>query len=470
MTKVHVVIGASHSGKTSFVENVFIKDSEMTEFRDEVVITETDEYYLIGPYDSIDERTKGTDRVSRADIRKIYTQVVSLAKEGGKDVVVEGDKITSRPFMNSLIDAELDVNLYWIKVSSETSISRNRKAGSTSKDSQLKAVTTKAKNLFNEYKMLCESYIVDSENVLDFREFDMRYAEKLETEFVEMRDDFALFILSNGRPDEQLSLNLMLDHGYTGDWYILCDNLDETLDRYKEIYGDKVIVFNKEEWGEKTDTFGNEKDMRSVVYARNASMHIAREMGYKYMAQFDDDHQKYVIRYEDEGSLRTGGIGKRMNEIVNAFVGYLENSPVGTLTFGYGAPYIGGLNGEFSKGLGTSWVYSTFFIDLEYDFEFRGLHVEDYIFVSDYMKRGIPMYSVYDIQMSTFSRGSNAGGLQDIYDSSSDYEVAFYALMNEPKAVEVTLKTANNKFATTQRPATRTPKVLNERWRKDIEK
>ena len=45
-----------------------------------------------------------------------------------------------------------------------------------------------------------------------------------------MRDDFAVFILSHGRAKEQITLNSLLNAGYTGKWYIIVDDLDEQKD------------------------------------------------------------------------------------------------------------------------------------------------------------------------------------------------------------------------------------------------
>lgn len=281
-----------------------------------------------------------------------------------------------------------------------------------------------------------------------------------------MRKDFAIFILSHGRPNDQGTLKLLLDGGYTGDWYILCDNVDKTLDEYIKNYGDKVIVFDKEEWAKKTDTIGNHKDLRSVVYARNASMQIARDMGYKYIAQLDDDHSTYTIRYEVEGSLKSWRITQGMDVITDAFVEYLDTTQASVLTFGYGAPYIGGAHGEVRKGLGTSWVYSSFFIDLSKNLKFRGLHVEDYILISEYASKGHPMYSVYDVQMTTVDRGTNAGGLQDLYRASSEYEIAFYAVVHSPGTSKITVDNPTSLAAISPYEKGRVVKVLNEKWRK----
>ena len=52
-----------------------------------------------------------------------------------------------------------------------------------------------------------------------------------------VRDSFAIFILTHGRPDKVLTLTLLEKCNYTGKWYLVIDNEDKTADRYYELYG-----------------------------------------------------------------------------------------------------------------------------------------------------------------------------------------------------------------------------------------
>ena len=58
--------------------------------------------------------------------------------------------------------------------------------------------------------------------------------------------DFAAFILTHGRPDRVVTYNALLRAGYTGPIYFIVDNEDKTVDRYRDRYGDRVIIFDKE--------------------------------------------------------------------------------------------------------------------------------------------------------------------------------------------------------------------------------
>lgn len=61
-----------------------------------------------------------------------------------------------------------------------------------------------------------------------------------------MRDDFAVFILSNHRANNIKTLDIIQKCGYTGKWYIICDNEDEQVPLYENNFGkEHIIVFDK---------------------------------------------------------------------------------------------------------------------------------------------------------------------------------------------------------------------------------
>ena len=61
-----------------------------------------------------------------------------------------------------------------------------------------------------------------------------------------MRNDFAILILTHGRPNNIKTLHSLEKAGYTGKYYIIIDNEDSTKDEYLKLYGDKVIIFDKQ--------------------------------------------------------------------------------------------------------------------------------------------------------------------------------------------------------------------------------
>ncbi len=88
--------------------------------------------------------------------------------------------------------------------------------------------------------------------------------------------DFCIFILTHGRPDRVYTVKSLLAAGYTGDYYIVVDDEDETEGEYRKRYGSKVIVFDKKKVADETDEGDNFDDRRAIIYARNACFDIAK--------------------------------------------------------------------------------------------------------------------------------------------------------------------------------------------------
>lgn len=105
--RIHIVIGASCAGKSSFTRNTWIRDRDFHEYKDKVWICELEDCVLVGQYTPhhTDKRRVGSDRISRKDIPLILPQVLKILNETDKDVVMEGDKVLSRPLWNALIEA-----------------------------------------------------------------------------------------------------------------------------------------------------------------------------------------------------------------------------------------------------------------------------------------------------------------------------------------------------------------------------
>lgn len=112
-----------------------------------------------------------------------------------------------------------------------------------------------------------------------------------------MRNDFCIFICSNGRAGSVTTIKALEGSGYTGDWYILCDDLDRQLDDYRREYGaERVQVFDKKAMAAIIDTGTNDSDMRAIVYARNACFDVAKSLGYRYFMELDDDIKRFMYK------------------------------------------------------------------------------------------------------------------------------------------------------------------------------
>ena len=112
-----------------------------------------------------------------------------------------------------------------------------------------------------------------------------------------MRKDFVAFILTYGRPNNCITVESLRKSGYTGDVVILVDDDDPSLPEYREVYGDQVHVMSKLDAAAITDTGDCAKHYRGTVYARNACFPIAKQLGYRYFVELDDDYGWFGYRY-----------------------------------------------------------------------------------------------------------------------------------------------------------------------------
>lgn len=171
---IYIIIGGSCCGKTSFCKNTWLRDSTFEVKKDLIFYTETNNVCLIGKYSNICGRERsGTDTISRSQLGLIYEQVDRLIRNG-KDIVLEGDKAVSRNLFNSLLKLS-DVKLILINSHYKKSIERNIRNSTTVKESTLKAICTKANNIFEEYKHLMNGEFIDTSSfcIDDFKNFSL---------------------------------------------------------------------------------------------------------------------------------------------------------------------------------------------------------------------------------------------------------------------------------------------------------
>lgn len=182
---IYLIIGGSCAGKSSFVRNSFIRNvrkEDIIERKDLMLLCETPTTILIGTY-LVDEssndikvlRRVGSDRILRSDINNVVEQVERLIPLG-KDIVLEGDRITSHAIFDGLLTLGVEIHLFLIECSIESTIKRNEANNSTCNPSTLKRVRTKANNIFSEYKDRMNGVIINTDKFTypnDFARYDI---------------------------------------------------------------------------------------------------------------------------------------------------------------------------------------------------------------------------------------------------------------------------------------------------------
>lgn len=115
-----------------------------------------------------------------------------------------------------------------------------------------------------------------------------------------MRDDFAVLILTHGRADNVVTMKTLQRQGYSGKWYMVIDDEDDMADDYRRNFGEEhIVTFCKQEAVDRADTMDNLDEHRAILYARNESFRIARDLGLKYFLMLDDDYSDFLFRFPE---------------------------------------------------------------------------------------------------------------------------------------------------------------------------
>ena len=281
-----------------------------------------------------------------------------------------------------------------------------------------------------------------------------------------MRDDFAVFILSHGRPNNIYTLKTLKQCNYTGKYYIVIDNEDKTEEKYRAKFGDKVLQFNKKAVSLTFDTGDLSQDRRTIVYARNACFDLARQVGVKYFLELDDDYTSFEYRYIADNKLKVTKC-KDLDSLFETMLDFLNESGALTVALAQGGDFIGGKdNINFRKGLLRKCM-NTFFCDVDKPFQFVGRINEDVNTYTSLSHRGELLFTVTNAAIVQKQTQSNSGGMTDIYLDFGTYLKSFYSVMYCPSAVKISqMGDKHKRIHHSINWNACAPMILNEKWKK----
>lgn len=282
-----------------------------------------------------------------------------------------------------------------------------------------------------------------------------------------MRDDFAVFILTHGRADNVATMEALKKGNYSGKYYLIIDNEDDSAEEYKNKFGsDHVIMFDKQAAYDRTDTMDNFNEHRAIIYARNESFHIAKELGLTYFLMLDDDYKQIDYRYEQDGKLKAKHI-KDFDRLFENMIRFLDASGAYTVAFAQGGDFLGGINGgNFRKRL-LRKAMNSLFCRADTPFQFRGTMNEDVTTYTTLGSRGNLFFTLVDACVLQLPTQSLSGGMTDAYKESGTYLKTFYSVMSMPSCIKVSMMYSSNKRIHHRiNWECCVPKILNEKYRK----
>ena len=222
--------------------------------------------------------------------------------------------------------------------------------------------------------------------------------------------NFACFILTHGRPNNQKTLHTLKKCGYTGKTYLIIDNEDLSQDEYKAKY-ENVIVFDKEKAANITDRGDIIQKKNVVVFARNMCHEIATDLGLEYFLELDDDYDSLRYRYNDGEKLAHKYVEKA-DDVFDIFLDFLDVSNAKAVCFGQSGDYLGGIR-DFHNRQIMRKAMNSFFCRTDRPFKFVGRINED---VNAYVvlgHQGKILFTLGDISVNQEETQQNAGGLTD---------------------------------------------------------
>jgi TET-Associated Glycosyltransferase len=252
-----------------------------------------------------------------------------------------------------------------------------------------------------------------------------------------MMNDFAVFILTHGRPAHIITLTSLRRQGYTGPIYFVVDDQDKSLREYQKRFKDAVKVFSKDQISKTFDLADNFDENRAVIYARNACWDIAQELGLKYFVQLDDDYVTFLYKFTGTLEYKERPI-KNLDRIFEAVLEFYKGINALTVAFFQNGDFVGGADSTTAKQITCKRkAMNSFFCSTERRFNFIGKVNEDVNTYALLGHQGKLFLSVGCISHTQSTTQANEGGMTDLYLDKGTYYKSFYSVMFCPSFVTV---------------------------------
>jgi hypothetical protein len=283
-------------------------------------------------------------------------------------------------------------------------------------------------------------------------------------------DDFCILILSHGRPNHVVTLKALQAAGSTAPWYLVLDDEDPTIEHYRLLYGaNRVVTFAKDVIAAEMDAGDLSPDRGTVVYARNASFGIARNLGYRWFLQLDDDYSAFHHRFEEDGRL--GYVPVRdFDAVCRVMLDWLEESGAATVALGQGGDLMGGKDSRRWQQKVLRKAMNSFYCRSADDWRFVGRVNEDVNTYTLLSHQGYLFLTTLYTTLVQVATQSQSGGMTAEYLRTGTYAKSFYSVMYCPSAVRVSpLHAANERMHHLVDWTYCAPKIVPASLRRDLD-
>lgn len=249
-------------------------------------------------------------------------------------------------------------------------------------------------------------------------------------------NDFVIFILTHGRPNNLITYKSLRKLGYTGEIVLVIDDEDSKAHTYMEKYP-KVEIFSKEDISKTFDEADNFTDRRSIVYARNACFQIAKKLGYRYFIQMDDDYTGFEYRIYNSLKSKPSPI-QNLDNVFACILNFYQKTSFVTIAMAQGGDFIGGKRNRMAERPTIfRKAMNSFFCSTEREFQFLGRINEDVNTYTAEQARGLLMGTIPFVALIQKQTQSNKGGMTDIYLDNGTYVKSFYTVIFSPSCCTI---------------------------------
>ena len=281
-----------------------------------------------------------------------------------------------------------------------------------------------------------------------------------------MMDDFAIFICTYGRPNNQLTLNMLRNSGYIGRIYLVLDDTDATIQQYIDNYGtNSIIIFDKNYYINSVETISNNPKCACIIYAKNAVEDIAKQMKLKSFVIADDDVFSLRLRYVDSNALRSKRIICNMSDVIEEINNFLLDTNLCAVSPLYTTFFMDGVKSFESDRIESArYMYIFVFRNSVYDVKWISDYAEDNITSFEQNKIGNCMLGIPFVQHdSTPPKKRIEGGMSETY-ASNTFLLCMRGCTIEPAYMSA--QWYKTKFVPKIQRKNSLPKIISGRYKK----
>jgi len=253
-------------------------------------------------------------------------------------------------------------------------------------------------------------------------------------------EDFCVFIMTYGRADNVKTYKTLMeyeDSEFNQDLYFICSDDDKHLQDYIDKFGERVLIFNKKKMVPYLDKGDNFDRYNVILYARNICFTFAKQLGYRYFVELDDDYDIFSQRifYDNEKLMMKKILD--YDKLFDIHLEFLKNTPCKTITMSQHGDYIGGVGNNNARRGFQRKVMNSFFCDVQDPFVFDGTINEDVNYYTQSGRLGILNFNLFGFALNQESTQQSAGGMTESYLEGGTYLKSFYSVMYCPSAVKI---------------------------------